>query len=255
MKSIDDLIKELYKDDPDGYEQHLQKRKNNKIKFEKKLQIERKLATKLLSQPSRNSMEFFIGKLSNDELLTLHRQFKYSLDCVETQHHENLNNTIFSKSKTTFKDIVIKYSWKDVQEKLFNLFPDQQKNVNRYEHVFLELKRLEKETNKDNSVIILKTEIDTYDDSEYLSVSSVKPNDLSTYAIEFCRWEEWLGFYCNQEDLDKHGELKFLSHCLWEMTFCGFTQEDVQEEVEELKRRAEDVENYIEDQKNNSDEF
>lgn len=64
---------------------------------------------------------------------------------------------------------------------------------------------------------------------------------MTTYALDFLPWEEWLGYYCNQLDLEKHGETAFIAHCLWEMTFDGFSQEQVKERLDELKERIDEV--------------
>lgn len=54
-----------------------------------------------------------------------------------------------------------------------------------------------------------------------------------TYGLSFMPWDEWLGGeVVNNAFLD---EVSLLAECLWEMTFHGFDNEEVQERANELK--------------------
>lgn len=59
-------------------------------------------------------------------------------------------------------------------------------------------------------------------------------NQEVSYAIEFTDWGEWLEMEIARESLAKYSELDIIGHCLWEMTFYGFTRENIKKEIELL---------------------
>jgi hypothetical protein len=63
-----------------------------------------------------------------------------------------------------------------------------------------------------------------------------------SYAIEFTDWAEWLGMEIDLETLLSYSEVDILGHCLWEMTFCGYSPEDVKRAMEEIERSRESEE-------------
>ena len=54
-------------------------------------------------------------------------------------------------------------------------------------------------------------------------------------------WAEWLGMEIEQATLDALPASQILAHCLWEMTFHGFEEWQVQEMSDELKRRVDEL--------------
>ena len=87
-------------------------------------------------------------------------------------------------------------------------------------------------------------------DEEYEHVSGVIPGDEQAYGIEFNSREEWLGMHLTEDTLKNYSNEDIIAHCLWEMTFFGFTDSEVQKKKDELidSCLAEDGERYtIED--------
>lgn len=60
------------------------------------------------------------------------------------------------------------------------------------------------------------------------------------WAIEFTRWEHWLTWPVVPVECDLT-PAQMLAHCLYEMTFCGFVQEEVQERFDHIKGLADEV--------------
>ncbi len=88
------------------------------------------------------------------------------------------------------------------------------------------------------------------DDEEYEHVIGVIPGDEQAYGIEFISREEWLGMHLTDDTLKNYSNEDIIAHCLWEMTFFGFTDSEVQKKKDELidSCLAEDGECYtIED--------
>lgn len=69
---------------------------------------------------------------------------------------------------------------------------------------------------------------------------------ITSYAFEFSRWNEILGYNVHEKSMLELGEVASLSSVFYEMTFCGFEEEDIQEELEEIKDRANEVHEMIE---------
>lgn len=77
-------------------------------------------------------------------------------------------------------------------------------------------------------------------DSEHFKDDKVGNQEVS-YAIEFIDWSEWLDMDVDQKSLSKYSELDIIGHCLWEMTFYGFTQDDIKKAIDTIGKRAEEV--------------
>jgi len=45
----------------------------------------------------------------------------------------------------------------------------------------------------------------------------------------------------DHESLKKYPEVDIIGHCLWEMTFYGFTQEIIKEQLAQLEKEAEEA--------------
>ena len=49
-----------------------------------------------------------------------------------------------------------------------------------------------------------------------------------------CKKAEWLSFYVNEEDLKRLTKEEYIAHCLSEMTYLGFSDEDIDRTIMEL---------------------
>jgi len=155
-----------------------------------------------------------------------------------------------------FKDLIDKYKWDGVYSTFMQLYLDQEKNIEGYKRVFEELRTLEPVETK--MCIVIEDVFDEYD-KEYCAHVSGKDGTLNKesdpehfkedevgnqevlYAIEFTDWAEWLAMEIEQEYLSKYSELDIIGHCLWEMTFYGFTQEKIKKQSAQLEKEAEEA--------------
>lgn len=74
---------------------------------------------------------------------------------------------------------------------------------------------------------------DTCTDEEFL-------NSEITYAIEFTPWNEWLGMDIEPSTLENLSYEEILGHCLWEMTFVSWDQNEIKEKIEDLGKMVDD---------------
>ncbi|NLO51569.1 MAG: hypothetical protein GX103_10490, partial [Bacteroidales bacterium] len=59
----------------------------------------------------------------------------------------------------------------------------------------------------------------------------------------------WLGMEISQESLQHFSELEIISHCLYEMTFVGFEEEEIQKELNSLEKSIEEYKNMTDEEK------
>ena len=157
-----------------------------------------------------------------------------------------------------FKELICKYNWNDVQSTFMKLYPDQGKNIEGYKQVFKELHAIKPVETKIR--IVIEDIFDEYDKEYYTHVSGkdgtlnkesdpehFKDDEIGnqevSYAIEFIDWAEWLAMDIDHESLSKYSELEIIGHCLWEMTFCGFTQKDIKKAIDTINKRAQEAKN------------
>ena len=157
-----------------------------------------------------------------------------------------------------FTDLIKSHNWLSVELTLLNLYPDQQEIIDQYKNVFDSLLIMEPENDE---MLIVLTEYECDDDEEneskstYVDVSGRKlepetDNSLTdSYAIEFVKWEKWLGMEVAPETLYNFNELEIIAHCLFEMTFCGYEQEEIQEQFDSINRTVEDYKKMTDEEK------
>lgn len=123
-------------------------------------------------------------------------------------------------------------NWLSVKETLLSLYPDQEEGISAYQKVFSQL--LQMNSNASQMEIVMK---EYYDEEAYgksyvdVSGSMLKGTEEEmsySYAIEFEPWENWLGMSINETSLKEFTELEIISHCLFEMTFMGYDENEIQ---------------------------
>ncbi len=146
--------------------------------------------------------------------------------------------------------------WLSIELTLLQLYPDQHEMIEEYRNVFNILQMLEPE---DNDMNIVLTEYDCdpnfeSDKTTYIDVSgrknTVDPNWLTeSYAIEFVAWSKWLGMELAPETIKNFSELEIIAHCLYEMTFVGYEEDEIQEKLKSIEKTAEEFKNMTDEEK------
>ena len=109
------------------------------------------------------------------------------------------------------KDVLVKYNDQQIIKKLFEIYPDQKRSKTGYERMINQLRRI-KPTQSDYLLIT---------NNKY-GMYGLKSGDKMGWGLSFMKWDKWLGSIMNK------GGLISLCHCLWEMTYHGFTQQKIQ---------------------------
>ena len=76
------------------------------------------------------------------------------------------------------------------------------------------------------------------------------PNSITdSYAIEFVAWEKWLGMDLAPETTKIFSDLEIIAHCLYEMTFIGYNEEEINDQFEMINDRVEEYKNLTKEEK------
>lgn len=150
------------------------------------------------------------------------------------------------------KELIQSNSWLSVATILLQLYPDEEKNISGYQKVFEKLLFLHPEDSE--IIIVVAHQEDDFDGEEYVDVSGKYANPKNeeeefSQAIEFTPWNKWLGMEISPESLLHFSELEIISHCLYEMTFVGFEEEEIQEELNSMEKSIEDYKNMTDEEK------
>jgi hypothetical protein len=150
------------------------------------------------------------------------------------------------------KELLQATTKEEVFVELLKHYPDQENSLAGYYDVYDIL--LKKQTRKSDYVITIqyvdnKNEEDSWYDvygvlnkvfNSGIEKSKIEAGD--TIALEFTKWSTWLGSEVDVEVVHEMGINAFIAHCLFEMTFCGFCEKDVQKEIDILKYRIKESE-------------
>ena len=138
-------------------------------------------------------------------------------------------------------DIIFKSDWEVLDRYFKKYYPND--NTDCYKEFLEDLKKL---TPVESDMMILVDHIiedhpfcDDIDD--WFSVHGIQKEsetDFQTYALEYSSFEEWLGMEISEETLKRYPKPFIIIHCLWEMTFCGFSNETIKNRLDELNSMA-----------------
>lgn len=96
------------------------------------------------------------------------------------------------------------------------------------------LKTLSQKTPKksDNEVLFIEQLKDRQDEGENLyNVYLLDRSDKKTYSIEAVPWDEVLGYAVDEASIAKYGDVKFTALVLYEMTYFGFSEKQIQNTI------------------------
>ena len=146
-----------------------------------------------------------------------------------------------------FADLLKTVEFETVFNRLLFYFPGQERSKQKYKEVFETLLNLKPMTNLNSVFIKVSYQKDFFDDKKYIDVSGVQVFNSTNikYGIEFCPWKDWVSMYITQDSLDNFTKEDIVAACLYEMTFFGFTDTEVQAEVKKLQESFEEMKTNI----------
>ena len=137
----------------------------------------------------------------------------------------------------TLKQLILETEYDNVWECLTKHYEIKKKSsIKSYKNLYQKFITLTPKENKDNMFIYINVFKDDGND-DYFCPDTFDENDKELffdvcgkddkwcgYSLVACAFEDWLGFYINEETLIKLSYPHIIAHCLWEMTFFGFEQ-------------------------------
>lgn len=158
----------------------------------------------------------------------------------------NHNNLWLYKQLNQYQIIIIMklktlletHSWSAISSKVLEIYPDANHNLGFYEEMFEKLRVME--SDEIDISIVISTGID--DDHEYIDVSGVNispKNKEEEYpqGLELTPWKKWLGMEVDQQSLNDYSKVEIVAHCLYEMTYMGFSEDDIPKTLDKIDRK------------------
>ena len=133
------------------------------------------------------------------------------------------------------KTLLEQFTNDDIVHNLIDLYPKEKKNIKGYFDALKELKSLKPIKSK----IYIDFDIVKDEDGNYVDVAGISNSERM--SIVYTDWKEWLGMRISSTTEKIWSHLNICSHCLWEMTFCGYSNKEVQSDAKELVGLTEEI--------------
>lgn len=135
----------------------------------------------------------------------------------------------------TVQELFQKVSWEDVAASFARLYPHDVGCLGKLKDVFEQVRACKPVGNSEGMTVSIEV---VFEEGEsWYDVFGVVPGKGERLALDFCLISEWAGFAVDGSLL-KRMELPEIASCiLWEMTFYGFSDEEIQarkQEAEEI---------------------
>jgi len=176
----------------------------------------------------------------------------------------------------TLKTIIDKFEWEDIKDKFLELYPEEKEAESLYSYIYNKLKTNElveskitihiKRITEDFGEELEKPYYDIYGtdgvkrkntkdydsfkkfyEPDRLDIYEDAGEEEQPYALEFRNWDEWLGMTICEDNLNNMNPKDIICHCIFEMTFCGFNEEEIGEQWKVIEERKNDVDKWIAD--------
>jgi hypothetical protein len=155
---------------------------------------------------------------------------------------ETYSNINKLKSNIILYDFIRSFNLNEVKNKIYNSHIkniDENFNKNKfgYYKVFKTLYNYNFNKIDTNMILFIRNSINENNEN-YDEMLGFDINDpTETYAINLVEWNELLNYYILQENLEEIDRNRFLTCILYDMTFYGFSEENI-------KKRRNEIFNY-----------
>jgi hypothetical protein len=144
-------------------------------------------------------------------------------------------------------------NWLSVSMTLISLYPDQQDGLPAYEKVYLKLQGL-MPVESYIEIVLQQCYDDESGEVLYVDVSGRRNENkdqllTESLAIEFVPWNKWLGMVISEDTLKNFNQLEIISHCLYEMTFAGYDEKEIQRQFSAIRSTVEEYKNMSEEER------
>ncbi len=147
------------------------------------------------------------------------------------------------------KEIIKSTNWTDVSKVFLHKYPDQHESIEDYKKVYKKLKTKtpvisNMELTIGNGYPILE-EDEPF--QEVYGVDGTKRDDgeLERFSLSFTLWSKWLGSRISESTLSCYTKEEIVAHCIFDMTFHGFSEPEIKQAKQKLDMKVKDLENPI----------
>lgn len=169
-------------------------------------------------------------------------------------------------------ELIEDLTWEEVKEALLKNYPEHaEKYIDGYEEVYFKLNTMEP-AESDMRICIEWVEPDgelveegywdvcgkngslqkDQEDFKYFRKSHDEAfaNSEVSYGIEFSKWNQWLAMEIDENTANNFNLMKsdIIAHCLYELTFISYEEEEIQGKLDELKEQVEKIDNMTEEE-------
>ena len=140
---------------------------------------------------------------------------------------------------TKLHELIAECDAGEVINSLITYYPEEANNSFGYLGVIRKLKNMQPDRGCNYMIDVYKDSDEFV--SEYFGVHGVKGNDGLSYAMGFDPWSQWLAAEITDGSFEYLSRIEVVAHCLFEMTFAGFHEEDIASKLETIVSDAEDM--------------
>lgn len=145
-------------------------------------------------------------------------------------------------------DLIEKVEIEKLKKRMLVLYYSNEDEGHNFENEFSGylsvLEELSKLTPKDTTMLLVVSEVqDDFDGKTYTDVSGNEEEhgELQRFALGFTSWDEWLDMEIDKSSVENYLAADLLAHILWEMTFFGYTNEEVQEVICGIEKSVDEI--------------
>ena len=132
------------------------------------------------------------------------------------------------------KELINQVEWQDVAIALVSDHPWCRKSLDGYRIIFETLSLMD--TVDSGFCIKIELSPDILEPKRlYPDVVGIKDGVDERWGLSFSPWKEWLGMVVCQDTLDTFSASRIVANCLYDMTFYGFTEETINQEILKLE--------------------
>lgn len=147
------------------------------------------------------------------------------------------------------KDIIKTSNWEEVRKVFLRNYPNQKKSIIGYEIVYKKL-RTKSATIFPMELFFDKAEAVLKKDDQFYDIYGVdgtkrKDGELEKFSLSLTPWSQWFGSSLSESILSNYTKEEIISHCLFDMTFHGFSEAEIKKVNKELDIRVNDSQDPI----------
>jgi len=139
-----------------------------------------------------------------------------------------------------FYELVRSVDFDDAFSHIVKWWPTQKNCRDGYLGVYNKLCKMKPRWPKLGDMMI-SVDKEEWDGEIYPNVSGIYRNTNQKFGIEFTPWKDWISMYITTETITNFTHEEIVGACLWEMTYHGFDEISIQQNLTNLYDSIEEI--------------